>query len=148
MSFKSYTTVVSSEAVTLYSSRTHEFLPGFWWSWRSLVFNVLFCLCVCSFSFDHCLVYHSLVYDLWLLLWYLQNFLVLFVISRLAIAFYLLLWLTTSDYPFAIFKRFVDPICQTMENMANVYIMIKLYLFFTLFTVWTDTLIHQRYGTG
>ena len=51
MPFKSYTTVVSSEAVTLYSSRTHEFLPGFWWSWRSLVFNVLFCrpLFVCLF---------------------------------------------------------------------------------------------------
>jgi hypothetical protein len=40
---------------------------------RSLIFCVDHCLSVCSYSFDHCIVYPSM-YCFWLSLWYLNNF--------------------------------------------------------------------------
>ena len=47
---------------------------------RSLVLYVCFvdsCLSFCTFSFDHCIVCSSSIYEFWLLLWYLQTFLAL-----------------------------------------------------------------------
>ena len=45
---------------------------------RSLVLCICFvdrCLYFCTFSFDHCVVCSSLIYEFWLPLWYLQTLL-------------------------------------------------------------------------
>jgi hypothetical protein len=46
----------------------------------------------CTFSFSHCFVCSSIIYGLWLPLWYI-----------LTIVLSVLLWYTDSDYPFGIF---------------------------------------------
>jgi hypothetical protein len=49
---------------------------------RSLVLYVCFvdhCLSFCTFSFGHCVVCSSSVYGIWLLLWYLQTLLDIYV---------------------------------------------------------------------
>ena len=58
----------------------------------------------CTFSFGHCVVCSSLIYEFWLPLWYLQTLLLTIVLS-------VLLWFTDSDYPFGVFKLFFWPLC-------------------------------------
>ena len=66
----------------------------------------------CPFSFGHCVVCPSSIYGFWLPLWYLQTFLVLFL---LAIVLSVLLPSMASDYLFDIFKLFLSflfwPLC-------------------------------------
>ena len=53
---------------------------------RSLVLYVCFvdcCLSFCTFSFGHCLVCSSLIYGLWLPLWYLQTLLNIRLTARM-----------------------------------------------------------------
>jgi len=59
-----------------------------------------------GFSFCQCIFCPS-IYSFWLPFWYFQTFLCLFVLFHLAIAFPVLLRITTSDYRFGIFKLFV-----------------------------------------
>ena len=69
---------------------------------RSIVFCVCFidrCLSFCTFSWGHCIVCSSSIYRFWLPLWYL-----------VAIVLSVLLRYTDSDYPFDIFKLFLDQI--------------------------------------
>jgi hypothetical protein len=69
---------------------------------RSIVFCVCFidrCLSFCTFSWGHCIVCSSSIYRFWLPLWYL-----------VAIVLSVLLRYTDSDYPFGIFKLFLDQI--------------------------------------
>ena len=81
-------------AGTAYHSGTPEFNLGF----SGDRVSASFVLCVCfvdrylsfsSFSFDHCVVWPS-IYGFWLSLWYLK--------------------FTDSDYPFRIFKLFLQPL--------------------------------------
>ena len=65
---------------------------------RSLVLYVCLvdrCLCFCSFSFGHSVVCSSLIYGIWLPLWYL-----------LANLLSVLRWFTESDYLFGILWPF------------------------------------------
>jgi hypothetical protein len=49
--------------------------PVFQWnSCCSLVFCIVVCISLCSFSFGHCIVCPSSIYSFWLPLWYLQTF--------------------------------------------------------------------------
>ena len=75
----------------------------FWFTASDYPFGIFWPLCCLSFfdlwilitplvSFDHCVVFPSLIYGFWLPLWYL-----------LAIVLSVLLWFMDSDYPFGIF---------------------------------------------
>jgi len=71
-----YTTVATSVAGSIYSSGAPEFPIGVYWGSRcsSVSFFMVFygsLLCVCSFSFDHCVGCPS-IYECWLSLWYFQ----------------------------------------------------------------------------
>jgi hypothetical protein len=74
------TTGATSGAWTAYPSGAPEFTPVFSGVHvtRSLVLYVCFvdrCLSFCTFSFGHCVVCSSSIYELWLPLWYLQTLL-------------------------------------------------------------------------
>ena len=71
---------------------TSDYPFGIFWPLYCLSFFELRLLITPLVSFGHCIVCHSLNYDFWLPLWYL-----------LAIVLSVLLWITTSDYPFGIF---------------------------------------------
>jgi hypothetical protein len=80
-----------------YPSGTPEFIHGFCGVRisRSLAFCIVFCrslFVLFSFLFWPCVVCPSLIYGLWLSLWYL-----------LAIVLSILPWFTDYDYPFSIF---------------------------------------------
>ena len=95
------------------------FLSFFFWPLCCLSFFRLWLLITslassnfsCPFSFGHCAVCPS-IYGFWLPLWYLQTFLVLFL---LAIALSVLLPSMATDYLFGIFKLFLSflfwPLC-------------------------------------
>jgi hypothetical protein len=54
---------------------------------RSLVLFVCFvdrCLSFCTFSFGHCVVCSSLIYRLWLPLWYLQTLLMFYMLPYIS----------------------------------------------------------------
>jgi len=48
---------------------------------RSLVFCVVVCRSLFVLSFNHCIVFPSSIHVFWLLLWYIQTFFVLFLLS-------------------------------------------------------------------
>jgi hypothetical protein len=87
-------TGATSEVETAYPSGAHEVTPGF--SGVRVARYLFLCsvlyIVACPFSFDHCVVCPSLIYRLWLPLWYL-----------LTIVLCVLLRFTDYDYPFGIF---------------------------------------------
>ena len=73
-----FTTVATSGTGTCHPYGAPEFIRGFKWgsccSIFKCLFNVLY-IVVYPFSFGHCVVWPSSIYDSWLPLWYLQTFL-------------------------------------------------------------------------
>jgi hypothetical protein len=76
-----YATSATSGAGTAYPSGVHLSSPPVFTGvcvTRSLVLYVCFvdrCLYFCTFSFGHCVVCSSSIYEFWLPLWYLQTLL-------------------------------------------------------------------------
>ena len=68
---------------------------------RSLDLCVFFvdrCLSFCTFSFGHCFLFSSSIYGLWLLLWYLQNLLVVVFLTFLFFFFIFYFFLVVSCF--------------------------------------------------
>ena len=110
------------------------FVNGKWTGFTNRFLYSALWIVVCSFSFVHCVVYPSLIYGLWLPLWYLQTFLCPFSFGHcvfypsliyglwlplwylLAIVLSIPLWFTDSDYPFGVFKLFFLPNVQQITR--------------------------------
>ena len=77
---------------------------------RSLVWYVCFvdrCLSYCTFSFGHCVVYSSSIYEFWLPLWYLQTLLSWFWLTCLGPLVLLLLNFKLFGFPIFQFRAYL-----------------------------------------
>jgi hypothetical protein len=96
----------------------YDYPFGIFWPLCFLLFFDILIMITPLVSFGHCVFCCSLIYWLWLPLWYL-----------LAIVFSVVLWYIDYDYPFGIFKLFfmdwVSDCCLTLNEQFFIYIMTR-----------------------